>query len=47
MTTFYRKGDLAEYTGKTMMIHGVIFYEYKFLEGHRVGKLEVTQVAPK
>lgn len=33
----YWKGDLAEYTGKSEVIHGGIFHEYLLLEGHRKG----------
>lgn len=33
----YWKGDLAEYTGKSEVIYGGLFYEYLLLEGHRKG----------
>ena len=39
----YIGGDLGEYTGKTQQLHGAVFYEVKILEGHRKGKLVVTQ----
>lgn len=46
MTTIYWHGDLARYTGKTMMLHGGLFYEIELLEGHMKGELKVTQRAP-
>lgn len=46
MKTFYWKGDLAKYTGKSMMLHGALFYEFELLEGHLKGQLRVTQRAP-
>lgn len=46
MKTCYFKGDLAEYTGKTVTLHGGLFYEIKLLEGHMKGKTKVTQRAP-
>jgi len=33
--TTYFKGDLCEYTGETGIFSGGLFYEVKFLEGHR------------
>ena len=47
MKTTYFKGDLAEYTGVTMMLHGGLFYEIKLLEGHLKGQTKVTQSAPQ
>jgi hypothetical protein len=47
MKTTYFYGDLARYTGKTMTIHGGMFYEIEILEGHLKGQLKVTQRAPK
>lgn len=46
MGTLYWKGDLAEYTGKTEMIHGGLFYEIKLIEGHLKDELKWTQRAP-
>lgn len=46
MSTTYWKGDLARYTGKTMMLHGGLFYEIELLEGHLKGQFKVTQRAP-
>jgi hypothetical protein len=42
----YINGDRAEYTGKTEMLHGGLFYEVKFTEGTKEGKTGVTQRAP-
>jgi hypothetical protein len=47
MTTVYLKGDLAEYTGEVLPLHGGIFYEVVMLEGHLKGEFRVTTVAPK
>lgn len=46
MQTCYFKGDLAKYTGKTLTIHGGLFYEIELLEGHLKGQMKVTQRAP-
>lgn len=45
--TFYHFGDKAEYTGKSEMMHGALFYEAKWLEGHRKGKAFHTQRKPE
>ena len=47
MSTTYFNGDLARYTGKTMVLHGGLFYEIELLEGHLIGQTKVTQRAPK
>jgi hypothetical protein len=47
MQTTYFNGDLAQYTGKVMTLHGGLFYEIVILEGHMKGKTKVTQRAPK
>lgn len=47
MNTIYWNGDLAKYTGKTMTIHGGLFYEIELLEGHLKGQTKVTQRAPQ
>lgn len=47
MQTTYLHGDLARYTGKTLVIHGGLFYEVEMLEGHLKGQTKVTQRAPK
>ena len=44
---FYRNGDKCEYTGKTVTLHGGLFYEFIWLEGVRKGQTGVTQCAPK
>ncbi|MFX1767940.1 hypothetical protein PWP93_36330 [Paraburkholderia sp. A1RI-2L] len=46
MKTCYWHGDLARYTGKTLTIHGGLFFEIELLEGHMKGQLKVTQRAP-
>jgi len=45
-TTFYWKGDLARYTGRTERLYGGTFYEAELLEGHRKGQLILTTNAP-
>lgn len=47
MKTCYFHGDLAKYTGKTMALHGGLFYEIEMLEGHMKGQIKVTQRAPQ
>ena len=42
----YWKGDKAEYTGKTVMLHNSLFYEVKLLEGCMKDQLKVTQKPP-
>lgn len=44
--TLYWHGDLAVYTGKSMMLHGALFFEIKLLEGHLKGKTLVTMRSP-
>ena len=46
MQTTYWNGDMARYTGKTMTLHGGLFYEIEMLEGHLKGHTKVTQRAP-
>ena len=46
MQTTYFKGDRAVYTGKTMTLHGGLFFEIKIVEGHLKGQIKVTQRAP-
>jgi hypothetical protein len=43
----YSNGDLAEYTGKSQVIYGSVFYEILMLEGHLEGHLKVTVRVPK
>ena len=43
----YHSGNVIEYTGITMQIAGGLFYEYIIMDGHKKGKKEVTQKAPK
>ena len=45
--TLYWKGDLAEYTGKSQIICGAVFFEILMLEGNLEGQLKVTTRAPK
>ena len=40
MKTTYFYGDLARYTGKTMTIHGGLFYEIEIVEGNLKGQLK-------
>ena len=47
MKTTYFNGDFARYTGKTITLHGGLFYEIEILEGHMKGQTKVTQRAPK
>jgi len=44
---FYHKGDKCQYTGKTILLHGGLFHEFYYLEGHKKGKFEVTLREPK
>ena len=44
LTTF--RGDYAEYTGETQVLHGAVFHEIRILEGHLQGQLRVTMRAP-
>jgi hypothetical protein len=46
MAHTYFRGDKAIYTGKTIVLHGGLFYEIKLVEGHMKGQLKVTQRAP-
>jgi len=41
-STFFFKGDLAKYTGKTEKLYGQIWLEAEILEGHREGDLVLT-----
>jgi hypothetical protein len=41
--TFYFNGDLCQYTGKSLMIHGGLFYEFIYLEGIKANKIGHTQ----
>ena len=43
----YRNGDQIEYTGKTMKIHGGLFYEFTYLDGLKKGENGVTQNVPE
>jgi len=45
--TLYFMGDLAEYTGESLELHGSLFYEIKMLEGHLEGKLRHIVNAPR
>jgi len=43
-STFYFKGDLAKYTGKTQELYGETWFEAEIQEGHREGELILTPV---
>jgi hypothetical protein len=43
----YWRGDEAEYTGKTRVLYGAVFYVWRWIEGHRAGETFLTQTAPK
>ena len=45
-TTFYFKGDKAQYTGKVEEIYGGTFYEFTYLEGHKKGTIGHTSRRP-
>lgn len=47
MKTCYFKGDLAKYTGNTVVLHGGLFFEIELLEGHLKGQTKHTQRAPE
>ena len=34
----YFHGDKIEYTGKSEFLHGKMAFEYRFIEGHRIGE---------
>ena len=42
----FRNGDWGEFTGKIEALHNATFYEYRYLEGHLIGKLFSTQRPP-
>ncbi len=44
--TTYFKGDLAEYTGKSSVMHGATFFEVIMLEGHLKGTIRVVTSIP-
>lgn len=44
--TMYIKGDLAEYTGKSEMVHGMVCHEYRWIEGRNIGKTAWTYRNP-
>ena len=46
MQTTYWNGDLARYTGKTMTLHGGLFYHVKMTDGRFAGQIKVTMTAP-
>lgn len=43
----YFKGDMAEYTGKVLQLHGGTFYEVILLEGIHKGASRVVVNAPR
>ena len=48
MTAYtYSKGDKAEYTGKSEILYGKVFYEVLLLEGHLKGQIRVVANPPK
>lgn len=42
----YIGGDVVEYTGETMQLHGGTFYVVEFMEGRRKYTTGVTQRPP-
>lgn len=44
--TFYFKGDKVQYTGKSEIIYGGMFYEFVYMEGHKKGKIGHTPNPP-
>lgn len=44
--TFYRNGDLCEYTGKTEILYGGLFYEFIWVDGHKAGNTGLTGRKP-
>ena len=43
----YRAGNKIKYTGKTEILHGVIWYQFKILDGAQKGQIGVTSLPPK
>ena len=41
----YFKGDKIEYTGKTEILYGQRAYEFRYLEGHKIGTTGWTYTA--
>jgi len=46
-TQIYWKGDLAEYTGRSEIFHGGLFYEIRLLEGHLNGQIQWVVKSPE
>jgi len=46
-STFFFKGDLAKYTGKTQELYGQTWFEAEIQEGHREGELILTPNPPE
>lgn len=44
--TGYFKGDAIRFTGKTLELHGGLFFEFVYEEGHKKGETGVTQYGP-
>jgi hypothetical protein len=40
----YLQGDLAQYTGKVITLHGVKWAELRMVEGHEKGKIKHIRV---
>jgi hypothetical protein len=45
--TMYLNGDLAEYNGKSQLLHGAMCYEVVMIEGHLAGQIRHTYNAPR
>lgn len=44
--TYHYRGDRAEFTGNSNVVHGAQLYEIRMLEGHETGKLRWTTDPP-
>jgi len=42
----YFRGDAAQYTGETKLLHGGLFYAARLLEGMNTGKVIWTMTSP-
>ncbi len=42
----YFKGDKIEYTGNSAELHGKLAYEFRYMEGHKVGETGWTYNPP-
>jgi hypothetical protein len=44
--TLYWQGDLAQYTGKSQLLAGAVFYEILMLDGWLAGQFKITVRPP-